>query len=506
MIKRKLFSVELTILALAAALSFNACGAIEEESGFTPMTAVVANNDDTLGLVGTEVPSSNEGVATATLEGGGLVVVITSQGEGSATIRVVKDADTSAAEIPVAVSADGAIRVGTITKGGAVDFRPQTKSVANDNATLGLVGVKVSSDNKETATAVIDGGNIVITPVSVGSATIRVVKDADTIDAEIPITVNPSGTITVGTISRGDIPITRIGGSVDVSVAGKNPKVSVAVRIQDEPGQYSVEVDENGNWLWKTAAFTEEKEVFFVLDLTFEDGSLWSYWDWGGKDAHVYTQEDRTDITLPSLSVSNLITLSGTVSAEINGEWNAANKTLSVRFSDGLDCTAISAPLASLNGGSWSIVAPALVEEREIKFSVRYETGNPWSAGQKQFLSPTNVYNEDVSGIELGLQRFVVLRGNTPVTVNGTPVLTAELDLSDGYGSGENGWTGGVGIAANGDWAIPMPVNVNLNINIYYRLANYIERVKPTNGSVSINTGYYAKTIDLIDISSAVTY
>ncbi|MDR0643864.1 MAG: hypothetical protein LBG05_02965 [Treponema sp.] len=41
-------------------------------------------------------------------------------------------------------------------------------------------------------------------------------------------------------------------------------------------------------------------------------------------------------LDLPSIEVANLVTLSGTVAAEINGDWTAADKLLSVGVT-GLD-------------------------------------------------------------------------------------------------------------------------------------------------------------------------
>ncbi len=72
-----------------------------------------ANDEATLGLVGTTVSSSDENVATAAIADG--KIVITSVGAGEATITV-KDASDNEATIAVTVAADGTITIGEITK------------------------------------------------------------------------------------------------------------------------------------------------------------------------------------------------------------------------------------------------------------------------------------------------------------------------------------------------------------------------------------------------------
>ena len=71
-----------------------------------------ANDETTLGLVGTSATSSRSSVATAEIENG--KIVITSHGTGTAVITV-KDGDKEAT-IEVTVAADGTITIGEITK------------------------------------------------------------------------------------------------------------------------------------------------------------------------------------------------------------------------------------------------------------------------------------------------------------------------------------------------------------------------------------------------------
>jgi hypothetical protein len=86
-----------------------------------PTPDFVASTDDstansvlTLGLVGTNVSSSNSTVATAEIVAG--KIKITSVSQGSATITVTESSTGHTATIPVSVSAAGSITIGTITK------------------------------------------------------------------------------------------------------------------------------------------------------------------------------------------------------------------------------------------------------------------------------------------------------------------------------------------------------------------------------------------------------
>ena len=72
-----------------------------------------ANDETTLGLVGTSATSSSPSVATAKIENG--KIAITSHSAGTAVITV-KDADEHTAGIKVTVAADGTITIGKITK------------------------------------------------------------------------------------------------------------------------------------------------------------------------------------------------------------------------------------------------------------------------------------------------------------------------------------------------------------------------------------------------------
>ena len=74
-------------------------------------------------------------------------------------------------------------------------------NTSNDVATLGLVGTTASSSNPSVATAAITGGRIEITSTAAGTATITV-RNAAGNEAQISVTVDTNGAITIGTITK----------------------------------------------------------------------------------------------------------------------------------------------------------------------------------------------------------------------------------------------------------------------------------------------------------------
>jgi hypothetical protein len=161
-----------------------------------------ANNEATLGIIGTTVNSSTPSVATAEITSG--KIKITSVSAGTATILVFGDSSKTAS-IPVTVAADGSITLGTINKYVPVTgFTPTTNDdTANTEAILGLIGTGISSSNPSVAMAFINNNNAKIQIVSIkaGSATITV-SDAAGHKATIPATVAANGDITIGTIAK----------------------------------------------------------------------------------------------------------------------------------------------------------------------------------------------------------------------------------------------------------------------------------------------------------------
>ena len=86
-------------------------------------------------------------------------------------------------------------------QGGGTFTVSTNNNTSNDVATLGLVGTTANSSNTSVATAAITDGKIAITSVSAGTATITV-RNASGNEAQIPVTVNANGTITIGTITK----------------------------------------------------------------------------------------------------------------------------------------------------------------------------------------------------------------------------------------------------------------------------------------------------------------
>lgn len=153
-----------------------------------------ANDEATLGIVGTSVSSSDENVATAKIEGG--KIVITSAGKGSATITVTTTASNSSAEIPVTVDATGAITLGTIVKnsfaGGTHTFTDE--EIATVRLSAEPTGMTSSNDKVFT----VDFESTTITATGPGEATLTITDG--TYSATVAVTVSATGEITLGDV------------------------------------------------------------------------------------------------------------------------------------------------------------------------------------------------------------------------------------------------------------------------------------------------------------------
>jgi hypothetical protein len=151
--------------------------------------------------------------------------------------------------------------------GGNDSFTAQTNSsTANDVATLGLIGISVSSSPTGIVTAEISGGKIAITSVSAGTATITVSADGYT-DATISVTVADDGAISIGGIIKGGHALvtvgdigTYLGGLVNTTTAANPVTVALAAIIINEND------DSNSDWgKVNTAVTNAQKHV--ILDL-----------------------------------------------------------------------------------------------------------------------------------------------------------------------------------------------------------------------------------------------
>ncbi|GMQ57096.1 hypothetical protein AN1V17_14910 [Vallitalea sediminicola] len=156
-----------------------------------------ANDLATLNVIGTTATSDDETVATVAIVDE--KIAITSVAVGSATISVDDDTPGNEATIAVTVNADGTITIGLITKA----FLASTNnSTANDLATLNVIGTTATSDDETVATVAIVDEKIAITSVAVGSATISVDDDTPGNEATIAVTVDETGAITIGVITK----------------------------------------------------------------------------------------------------------------------------------------------------------------------------------------------------------------------------------------------------------------------------------------------------------------
>lgn len=108
-----------------------------------------ANDRATLGLVGTSVSSSAEGVATVAISDD--KIVITSVSAGTATITVTDG--TQEATIAVTVGATGAITVGAITKYTPAAPVKDTDYTVEDAKLTAVNAIEYSTDNGDTWTA-----------------------------------------------------------------------------------------------------------------------------------------------------------------------------------------------------------------------------------------------------------------------------------------------------------------------------------------------------------------
>ena len=206
---------------------------------FESKTADVTNDVATLGLVATDVRNSDDTIATGEVKEG--KVVITSKKEGTTKVYA-GTSETEYATINVTVSSTGAITTSIIKY---VAFTAATNdTTANDLATLGLVGTKVTSSAEEYVTADLTTttGKITIKSVkapgdSAKSITITV-TNADGKTATIPVTEARDGSLTVGTITKYERP---------APVKDTDYTVAALVLTATNPIEYST--DAGSTWI-----------------------------------------------------------------------------------------------------------------------------------------------------------------------------------------------------------------------------------------------------------------
>jgi len=241
---------------------------------FTSATdKTTANNIATLGITGTLISSSNTSVATADLSTNTGYVTIKSVAAGTATITVSDG--THIAKIPVTVSAKGAITIGTIVKYTTAFTAGQTASVANTNLELNMVGTDVSSSDETVATAEISSGNIVITSVAAGTATITVTDAATLKSATIAVTVEADGTVTIGTITKPADTTAPDAPTITSPLANATVGATPTVTGTAEAGS-TVKLYQAGTLLG-TATADSTTGAFSITSSTLTDGSYTLY-------------------------------------------------------------------------------------------------------------------------------------------------------------------------------------------------------------------------------------
>lgn len=146
-----------------------------------------ANDRATLGLVGTSVSSSAEGVATVAISDG--KIVITSVSAGTATITVTDG--TQEATIAVTVGATGAITVGAITKYAPAAPVKDTDYTVEDAKLTAVNAIEYSTDNGENWTALEAGSAYTATESS--SVLVRFAEGTYDASPAVTVVLTPSG-------------------------------------------------------------------------------------------------------------------------------------------------------------------------------------------------------------------------------------------------------------------------------------------------------------------------
>jgi hypothetical protein len=373
-------------------------------------------------------------------------------------------------------------------------------SVANDVAALGLIGTSTVSGDPKIVTAEITDGKIAITSKGAGKTTVRVIKDDNTSEAVISVTVSSDGTITIDTVLKGGDPVMRIGGTIAITWGNLQPgTVSVGIYGENVSGQLgSAEVDGSGHWQIKTAPLQQQTALNFEIYINFSDSEGLIYVISREAAQVSVGNTGKTDIVLSPIDLSSLITLSGTASASLAGTWNVVTKSLRVLVNSGQGWVG----WTKVSGANWSIRVPSSDTPVSVSFSIRYQNEDEWEIGQKNNLMPQEITNQNISNIALGTVPFVLLSGTTPVTVNGATPLMAIVDFGS-YGGENNGWTAETKVFdSQGRWAIPVPANIKLDAVILYKKTSHAEQWKSSGWLEIPDTGSVAKTIDLSGIAT----
>lgn len=512
------------VLMLAFALALTRCGdslddTPDGEETFSSRTSLIENAVLSLGIYGSAVTSSNEAVATVEITGDN--ITLTSKGAGTATINATSGSEGGVFSEPimtVTVAADGSISNIAFLKG--------QKTLVIDNAAyaLGIIGKEAKSSDPDVAGVEIKDGAIQITPAGEGLASITVVGPDDKSDAVIEVKVAATGDILLGPIAKGGAKAIKISGTAGgATLAGEERPITM-VRLNFDWENVDVRPDEQGRWYVKHAPFDKDRTLWIELYIAVngEGGSdpIDRSIDYQTPIKMTVRDQGISGVKIPHVDIPNLITISGSVDAPLTGTWNRENKQVSVLVINRDISTEIGTnePMPAgwlaaetyVNDGQWKISAPSSEEDTEVTFKVRHVAGGPspywnylgfWEGGQKTNLAPTTIRNENVIGIDLGTIPFVVVSGDTPVTVNGDTPYKYLIDFGN-YEEGGNGWSGEtswLADATGGAWSVPMPANITLYATIVYYEKSLMQR--GSTSGIQFNTGDSPLTIDLSGIS-----
>lgn len=122
------------------------------------------------------------------------VVIVASEVEKTGSAVITTDQGRT---VSIKISVDSE---GNITTDVTEEFESSIAVVDNTEETLGVVGTEATSSNESVALVSVAGNKIIITSVAPGSATITVKDDENM--AQIPVTVDEFGTITIGDIVK----------------------------------------------------------------------------------------------------------------------------------------------------------------------------------------------------------------------------------------------------------------------------------------------------------------
>jgi len=274
-------------------------------------------------------------------------------------------------------------------------------------------------------------------------------------------------------------------------VNGKPCPVRIIARFEWD--DLSVKLSGSGAWSIKHLPFEEEQPLWFEVDI-YIDGTDKPN-DLNNKIIKYQydiikkiKNSSITKIELPAINIENTITLSGTVSTALDGNWRKNEYWEQVLVSNEEINDDLNAPgkgwkeaITCVKNGNWNIIIPSS-SSTSVSFGVTLEYFDDdlkkypyglWESGRINKLNPMEVKGNNVQGINLGTVPFVVLSGNTPVTVNGKRPLLYKLEFGCYWDSDPevvvNGWSGATQLLYEGSsWSVPMPANIKLNASVKY--------------------------------------